>query len=454
MAESQCRFETCYVSLHSNKERLTEQLRQLEKEMETVLVQGQQEQARREELGRQEQELSRREEKVNSLWEERTWKAADPSQLSQLQAQHKSLSEEIDSLSRAMEADTRSKAALRTSVQSLQTLLEEKEKAAKELAQRVKEANVRLAALEQKRLSRIQSLEEAKAQATATARATIALATESKTLLSKLTTEAPETSQEFPLTERSEHSPASLLLQEEARAKSLHLSMLDCEARLQRLNTSRSDTRSKRLELTQLLSKVEAKLMLVKRAEEDRGKGKASAAVQRREAAAEVQRLRDQKEEGKLRKWTLETEMDRLEGEFDSLQAHLFECVQRERKVIDSKARSLQELQALRVRKEQQVASFQALKTQKQEVLAKELQVEALQSRVLGLKQELKQMQQTADFATSVTDLDTQLSRLSSEDERWQRGYRAEQEKLKQQAEFLRVQEKRLSRASSPRTGE
>lgn len=442
------------MSLCTRKAQLTEQLSQLEKEMETVLVQVQQEQARREKLSRQEQELSMREEKVNSLWEKRQWKAVDPSQLSHLQDQHKSLSNEIDSLSQVIKEGTRSRAALQTSIHSLQTLVEEKERAAKELGQRVNEANARLASLEEKRLSRISTLEETKTQITAATKEAIGLETEAKALQLKLTSNDPETNQEFPITERSEHSPASLLRQEEVRAKSLHLSMLECGARLQRLNTSRSDTRSKRLELIQLLSKVEAKLVLIKKAEEERDKIKSNATIERRQAAEEVQRLKDQMEAGKQRKLALEAEMDRLERDFDSLQAHLSNCVQRERKVIDSKSRNLQELQALRERKEQQVIDFQALKTQKQEILAKELQVEALQNRVQSLKQELKKMQKAADFATSVSDVDSQLTRLNSEEERWQRGYRAEQEKLKQKARFLQAQEKRLSRANSPRTGE
>jgi chromosome segregation ATPase len=200
-----------------------------------------------------------------------------------------------------------------------------------------------------------------------------------------------------------------------------------------------------------LLSKVQAKLLLAKGTRENKEKSKAAFFIQRQEREVQVRRLRDQKEAAQQRKHSLEQEMDRLESEFDSLQVHLIACVQREHRVTDSKSRHLEQLKALRERKEQQVSDFKALKAQKQEILAKELQVETLQSKILQLKQELKQ--RAAESVTSASDLDTQLTRLNSEDERWQRCYRAEQEKLKQQAEFLRVKEKRLSRTNSPRSG-
>jgi hypothetical protein len=451
MAESQCLFESRYVSLYTEKDRLTDRLSQLEKEMEEVRAQAQCEQERREALSRTEQEVSSREDKVSSLGNTSECKEADLAQLSKLQVQHKALSAEIDSQSKAIEAEAKSNEALQASIHSLHILLEEKNKAALELAERTKDANERLTVLENKRLGLVMSLEETTARTAAASKAVLSVSTETKALLGKLNSDKVELEQEFQITERGEVSPESFLRQEEARARSVHLSALECDARLEKLSKTRSDTRSKRLELTHLLSKVQAKLLLAKGTRENKEKSKAAFFIQRQEREVQVRRLRDQKEAAQQRKHSLEQEMDRLESEFDSLQVHLIACVQREHRVTDSKSRHLEQLKALRERKEQQVSDFKALKAQKQEILAKELQVETLQSKILQLKQELKQ--RAAESVTSASDLDTQLTRLNSEDERWQRCYRAEQEKLKQQAEFLRVKEKRLSRTNSPRSG-
>lgn len=444
---SLCRFESRYVALYTEKETLSRELETLGREMEKLGEEMKREKERRGEVGRLEGEIEEREEKLGRKEGLRQEMTTD---VSGLETQYSVLKNDTSLQLTAITADKKSKSVLESHIQTLQTRIDGEIEAVRDLKQRVKEAAERRNALERKRSDLMSSVESVRRDTETVTQETDRLDSEVHAIRGKLGREDKEMEGEFPVTERREYSPTSLLTREEARSHSLQLSLLDSESQLERLSITRSETHSKRLGLKQLLSKVEAKFTLAKKSDTGNSQNTAILTTQKTSLITEITRLKSVLHSQSLRKQELDSEMTRISTQFDHLQSHLTHCIAREKKVNEAKTLQIEKVKALRELKEKQVEEFREVKRRKQEVLAREMQVEMMGNQVLALRKELEELKEIIDESRQQADPEDPLLRLLTRDEEWQQRYHSLKTRLRDQAETLELRTERFSRANKP----
>lgn len=430
------------MSLYKEQESLTAEQSQLDSELSELQAALQVQLQRKSQLQTLDAALQIKENQLRAESANTSFSAqsvhSDTDRAQELKNKAAELAHENDAKERGIEAEERKGKELRTEVDSMETALKEKQRSVDELCEKLRSASQRVAALESRKFDLQLDLETAASAQESAAASVAAIEKEVETLQNDLSA---------PLVQYQSHADSTieslekLIKEEESRQLKLQSDLLDVKTTTGKSASTRKNTQGKILELTQLLSKVQSSILLTTRSIE--------------ESAAVLQKLTDQQAivEGKekyalqrktaaeARKAEVESALMSVEGQCDALQMQLSDCLRRESAVAEGKRRQWQALQDLRAEKDAQTEEFQRLKQLKRDLMIEEIKLEDLQATVAQLRGKVASLHSES---CEEADPDSLLQRVNSEDEAWQRAFRAEQEKLRERAETLKEREAAL----------